>query len=90
MVERIADPLPERNLREKSVLLSQDVQLWVTIQNAGGHELIEDADDKWREDGEEDVVERQGPGLESNLPREIVYERVLLSESKILWIQMIG
>jgi hypothetical protein len=38
--------------------LTKDVELWIPIENASGDELVEDTDNKRREDGKKDVVQR--------------------------------
>lgn len=61
MVEPIEDPGPERMHFEEHTFLSKLVQLWITIEKAGGDELIKYPNHNGREDGEEHVVEGQGP-----------------------------
>ena len=77
MVERIADPKPEGRLRKELVPLPELVQLRVAIQESRGDELIEDTDDEGREDGEDDVVQRERPGLVGDLTGEVVEEGIL-------------
>ena len=77
MVEGIADPKPECRLREELVPLPELVQLRVAIQESRGDELIEDTNDERREDGEDDVVQRERPGLIGDLTGKVVEEGVL-------------
>ena len=77
MIERVHNPLPESCLSKEEVLLAEDVELRVTIEDTGGDELIEDTDEKGRKDGEEYVVQREGPGLERDLAGEVIEEREL-------------
>jgi hypothetical protein len=42
---------------EEGILLSELVQLRISVQQASRDELIEDTHHKWWKDGEEDVVE---------------------------------
>lgn len=48
VIERVCDPRPELRAREERVLLAQHVQLRVPVEDAGGHELVEDTDDERR------------------------------------------
>ena len=77
VIQRINDPKPELCACEERVALAEHVELRVAIQDTCGHELVEDPDNERREEGEEDVVERERPGLVGDLPREIVEERIL-------------
>ena len=77
MVERIADPEPKCRLREELVPLPELVQLRVAIQESRGDELVEDTDDEGWEDGEDDVVQRERPGLVGDLTGEVVEEGIL-------------
>ena len=74
MKKSIGDPLEENADPEKDRLLAELVELGVPIKEAGAHELVEDADCKWGQDGEEDVEEGQGPGFVDDLPGEAVLE----------------
>ena len=77
MVQRVRDPEPESGFREEYILLAQGVELRIPIQDAGGDELVKDADNERRQDGENDVMQGQRPRLVGNLPREVIEERVL-------------
>ena len=59
---------------EEDALLAELVELRVAVEEAGRDKLVEDAHDKGREDGEEDVVEGKGPGFENDLARKCVLE----------------
>ena len=61
MVQRIHDPKPESGLREERVLLPQCVELRIPIQDTCRDELVKDTDDKRRQDGEDNVIQGQGP-----------------------------
>ena len=61
MVQRIRDPEPESGLGEEYILLAQDVELRIPIQDTGRDELVKDTDNERRQDGENDVIERQRP-----------------------------
>lgn len=67
---------------EKDSFLSKAVELRVAIKKAGGYELVEDSHDKRRENCEEDIVERQSPGLVDDLAREGILEGILLRISQ--------
>ena len=77
VIEGVEDPEPKRGLCEERVLLPEHVELRIAIEDAGRDELVKDADDERREDGEDDVVQGQGPGLVRDLARKVVEERVL-------------
>jgi hypothetical protein len=77
MVDSVRCPHPERLWREEVVLLSKPIELRVPVQHSGADELIEDADDERREEGEDDVVERERPGFVGDLTGKVVEERVL-------------
>ena len=77
VIERVEDPEPKRGLCEESVLLPEHVQLRIAVEDARRDELVKDADDEWREDGEDDVVQGQGPRLVRDLARKVVEEREL-------------
>jgi hypothetical protein len=57
--------------------LGELVELRVSVEQAGGDVLIKDADGEGWEEGEEDIVEGQGPGFEYDLPGKGVLEGVL-------------
>ena len=76
VIQRIANPQPERRLGEEDVPLSEAVKLRVPVEDACRDELIEHADDDGRQDREEDIVERQRPRLVCDLARVSVEERV--------------
>ena len=57
MIQSIRHPQPERSLGEELILLSKDVQLWISIQYSGGHKLVENTNDNRRENGEDYIVQ---------------------------------
>jgi hypothetical protein len=61
MEQGVRDPHPERGLGEEDVPLPEHVQLRVAVEDAGRHELVEDADDEWGQDREYNVVKRERP-----------------------------
>ena len=77
VVEAICDPGPEGMHLEEDALLAESIELRIAVEEAGGDELVEDAHDKRRENGEEDVIEGKSPGFEDDLTREGVLEGVL-------------
>lgn len=87
MVESVSDPGPEGVHPEESSFLSQSVQLRISIEQSGRDELIEDANGKWWEDREDDVVEGQDPRFVDGLTGEGVLEGVLQLLAKLaLWL----
>lgn len=58
VVETVGDPRPERVHPEEDALLAELIKLRVAVEKASRNELIEDAHDQGRENGEEDVIER--------------------------------
>lgn len=77
MVKSITDPRKERVHLEECVLLAKLVQLWISVKKTSRNELIKDAHSKRREDGKEDIVERQCPRFVNHLSGECVLEGVL-------------
>jgi hypothetical protein len=77
VVQRVHDPEPESGLCEERILLAQGVELRIPIQDTGGDELVKDADDERRQDGENDIVQGQRPRLIGDLSGEVVEERIL-------------
>lgn len=67
MVKTIGDPGKERVHPEKGVSLPKLIQLWISIEQSSGDELVKDTHHKRRQDGEEQVVERQRPRLVDDL-----------------------
>jgi hypothetical protein len=66
-----------RNNDEKTnrlILLSQLIKLWIPIQHPRPNKLIEHTQNDRRKNGEDDVVEREGPSFFEDLPREGVLE----------------
>ena len=57
MVQCITDPQPEGGLGEEHVFLAKYVELRISIKYSCGHKLVEDADNKWRKDSENDIVQ---------------------------------
>lgn len=55
----------------------------VAVEEAGTDELVEDADDKGREEGEEDVVRGEGPGFVDDFAGEAVLEGVLEDDALV-------
>ena len=64
-------------MTHKLVLLSKSVQLGVSIEHARADELVKDAQNERREDGEDDVVESKCPRLLEDLTREGALDREL-------------
>jgi hypothetical protein len=77
VVDGVDDREPKGLWREEVVLLAEPVELRVAVEHAGRDELVEDADDKRREDRKDDVVQRERPRLVGDLARKVVEERVL-------------
>ena len=61
MVEAVDDPREEGMHAKEGTGLTEPVELWISVQQAGADELVEDAHGQRWEDGEEDVVEGKGP-----------------------------
>ena len=87
MIERIHNPLPKGCLGKEEVLLAEDVELRVTIEDAGRDELIENTDDEGRKDGKKDVVQRERPGFEGHLAGEVIEKGELQEVRSIFGIQ---
>ena len=68
MIQRVPNPQPKRRLGEEHVLLAERIQLRISIQHPRRHELVKDPDHERWEDGEDDVVKRDRPGLIGDLP----------------------
>ena len=62
---------------EESILLSELIQLRISVKQASGDKLVEDTHRKRWKDSEEDVVEREGPGFVDYFARESILEDVL-------------
>lgn len=77
MIQGVADPVQEGHRGEKVILLSQLIQLRVSVEHPSADELVEDADNKRRQNGEDNIVERHRPALEGDLTGEIVEPGVL-------------
>lgn len=77
VVEAVGDPGPEGGHAEEDGLLGEVVELGVAVEEAGGDELVEYAKGEGGEDGEEDVVEGEGPGFVDDGAGEAVLEGVL-------------
>lgn len=77
MVQGVTNPKPKRGFCEKLVLLSQDVQLRVSVQEPCRHELIEDSNNKGRQYRKHHVVQGECPRLVGNLSWEVVEEGIL-------------
>ena len=78
MVKAIRDPGPEGVHLKENTLLTKLVELWVAVQQAGGDELIKYSHDEGRENSEEDIVERKGPGFEDDLTGKGILEGILV------------
>ena len=77
MIEGIPDPIEERDRREEVVLLSELVQLRISIQRASRDELIEDTDDERGKNSEDDVIVGHRPAFKRYLSRKIIEPGVL-------------
>jgi len=84
VVEAIGYPGPEGRHLEECAFLAELVQLRVAVKEAGGDELVENADGERRGNREEDIVEGERPRLEDDLARIIVEKRVLRTISTAL------
>ena len=78
MVEAVENPGEEGVHLEEDTFLAELVELGVAVKEAGGDELVEDAQDKGGEDGEENVVEGERPGFENDLAGKGVLKGILL------------
>ena len=76
VVEAIADPRPEVVRLEEDALLTELIQLRISIEQSCIDKLIEDAQHERWHDREDDVEERQRPRLVNDLSREGVEERI--------------
>lgn len=77
MVETVSDPRPEGGHAKEDGCLRKTVKLRIAVEEAGGDELVEDAKGERWEDGKEDVVEGEGPGLHYHGARKAILEGVL-------------
>ncbi len=77
MIEPIEDPRPERMHLEEDALLAELIELRIAIEQSGRYELVKNANHKWWEDCEKDVVEGQRPGFEYDLSRKAVLKGIL-------------
>ena len=77
MVEAIEDPGKEGMHFEEDAFLAELVELRVAVEEAGGDELVKDAHDQGGKDGEENVVEGEGPGFEDDFARKGILEGIL-------------
>jgi hypothetical protein len=77
MINSVCEPHPKGRLCEEHIPLTQHIELRISIQHASRHELIKYTNDQWWQDGEEDIVKRESPGLVRNHARKVVTERVL-------------
>jgi len=77
VIECIGNPQPECSLGEELVPLPKGIELRVTIQESCRDELIEDTNNKRRQNRENDVVKRQGPRFIGDLSGEVVEEGIL-------------
>lgn len=72
VIQSVSDPQPESLLGEERVLLAEHVQMRVTVENTSRDELIKYANNEWRKDGKEDVVEGERPRFIGDLTGEVV------------------
>jgi len=78
VVEAVEDPGKEGVHFKEDTFLAELVELGIAVEEAGGDELVEDAQDEGGEDGEEDVVEGERPGFENDLAGKGVLKGILL------------
>jgi hypothetical protein len=78
VVDGVEDPRRKDAGLEEAVVLAEAVQLRVAVEQAGRDELVQDTEDKGREDRVEDVVKGQRPGFVDDFAGEDVLEDVLL------------
>lgn len=76
VVKRIPDPKEKPYGSEEVILLTQVIELWVSIEHTSRDELVENTNDQRWEDGEYDIVECHCPSLERDLTAVIVKPRV--------------
>lgn len=77
VVEAVANPGPEGVHFEEDAFLAELIKLRVSVEETSGDELVEDAHGEGGEDGEEDVIEGEGPGFVDDLTAEGVLECIL-------------
>lgn len=77
MIDCGGNPCEEGMHLEEGILLSQLIQLRVSVQQACRYELIEDAHHQRWHDGKDDIIEGERPGFVDNLTREGVLKHVL-------------
>lgn len=77
VVERIDDPVCKNPDLEELVLLSNRVELRITVEESRRDELVQDTDDQGWENSVENVVKGQRPRLVNDLSGEYVLECVL-------------
>lgn len=78
VIEGIADPVEERDWRKEVVLLTELIQLGITVEHARRNKLVEDTDDEGREDGKDDIVVCHGPSFKRDLARKVIEPGVLI------------
>lgn len=61
VIESICDPLPECRFGEENILLAEYIKLRISVKDASRDELVKDADDERRKDGEDNVVKGECP-----------------------------
>jgi hypothetical protein len=74
VIKRITYPHPECCLGKEFVLLPKDIKLRIPVQYSGRNKLIEYSNHQGRQNGKDDVVQRQRPWFISNLAGEIIEE----------------
>jgi hypothetical protein len=56
VIECISNPQPECSLGKEGIFLPKDIKLRIPIQYSRGHKLIEDTNDKRRQNSENNIV----------------------------------
>jgi hypothetical protein len=77
VVEAIENPTEEGVHFEEDAFLAQLVKLGITIEKAGGDELVENSHRHGWCDSEQHIVKGQSPGFEDDLSGEGILERIL-------------
>lgn len=62
---------------EEDAFLTKLIELWIAVEEAGRNELVEYSHHKRWEYGEENIVERQRPRFDNDLPGESILEGIL-------------
>lgn len=77
VIQSVAHPQPKRRFREKRILLSEDIELGISVEVSCRHKLIKDTNNKRGENSEDNVVKSECPRFVRDLSGEIVEEREL-------------